>query len=592
MSLFGEDSNSPWSLPEPKARSENRIVSVLAGANIPYSYKAAWEATHAIGEYTEVQELEETIAKARPRLEPEQVDLVLSIVAPKRSGSISRAQWNVAMCLVGLAQSGETDLNLDLVDFNRKNLPAVSIEGIERASPVTSGSFAASPTDRYWSQSPPLSEDPPDSQAPLMSQSTPALTSTQPGAPVWSASTVDPETYTPTAPDTITISIVPEREGLFMFRHVVYKIEGRFPDSGKTFSVVRRYSDFLWLLECLVKTYPFRLLPVLPPKRLAVDGRYLSSDSYFLERRRRGLSRFVNQLVKRQLFRKEKLVQMFLTVDTELAVWRKQSSFQLQEEFAGRVIDEGFKARWNEDAEVGKWRAVRQGSEDALEIISQMCLLVDRIAKRNEAMAGDLDKLGRGFSALRVPLADVYTNTGNPESGTEDYTSIREGLDSASRYATSAKDLHRDQSLSTDIGVLEDLKQLRELIASIRELFIRHEKLGGNNIGQLEQRIALHERKIAGLQRNSSGNANSSSETEIKKLRAAIAKDRESIQYQTNRDWLIKQCLTEEMVLCQRTQYQVSKAVQAWALENVKYSELLQTNWTELSGDVDHMAVI
>src|SRR4051794_41043581 len=36
--------------------------------------------------------------------------------------------------------------------------------------------------------------------------------------------------------------------------------------------VVRRYSDFVWLLDCLQKRYPFRQLPLLPPKR--VGGKF------------------------------------------------------------------------------------------------------------------------------------------------------------------------------------------------------------------------------------------------------------------------------------------------------------------------------
>ena len=33
-------------------------------------------------------------------------------------------------------------------------------------------------------------------------------------------------------------------------------------------SVSRRYSEFVFLWDCLVRRYPFRLLPQLPPKRI------------------------------------------------------------------------------------------------------------------------------------------------------------------------------------------------------------------------------------------------------------------------------------------------------------------------------------
>jgi hypothetical protein len=33
-------------------------------------------------------------------------------------------------------------------------------------------------------------------------------------------------------------------------------------------TVQRRYSEFAFLWDCLVRRYPFRLLPQLPPKRI------------------------------------------------------------------------------------------------------------------------------------------------------------------------------------------------------------------------------------------------------------------------------------------------------------------------------------
>ena len=63
----------------------------------------------------------------------------------------------------------------------------------------------------------------------------------------------------------VTITVLPEKEGMFMFQHRNYEVKS--PRRGST--VVRRYSDFAWLLDCLHKRYPFRQLPLLPPKRVA-----------------------------------------------------------------------------------------------------------------------------------------------------------------------------------------------------------------------------------------------------------------------------------------------------------------------------------
>jgi sorting nexin-8 len=64
--------------------------------------------------------------------------------------------------------------------------------------------------------------------------------------------------------ETIQIQLLPEKEGMFLFQHHNYHVISVRRGS----KVVRRYSDFVWLLDCLHKRFPFRQLPLLPPKRV------------------------------------------------------------------------------------------------------------------------------------------------------------------------------------------------------------------------------------------------------------------------------------------------------------------------------------
>ena len=64
--------------------------------------------------------------------------------------------------------------------------------------------------------------------------------------------------------EVITITALAEKEGLFMFQHRNYEVGS----NRRANKVVRRYSDFVWLLDCLHKRFPFRQLPLLPPKRV------------------------------------------------------------------------------------------------------------------------------------------------------------------------------------------------------------------------------------------------------------------------------------------------------------------------------------
>lgn len=67
--------------------------------------------------------------------------------------------------------------------------------------------------------------------------------------------------------ENITITAIAEKEGLFMFQHRNYEVGS----NRRANKVVRRYSDFVWLLDCLHKRFPFRQLPLLPPKRVGSE---------------------------------------------------------------------------------------------------------------------------------------------------------------------------------------------------------------------------------------------------------------------------------------------------------------------------------
>jgi len=63
----------------------------------------------------------------------------------------------------------------------------------------------------------------------------------------------------------VTVNVLEEKEGMFLFQHRNYEVSSIRRNSR----VIRRYSDFVWLLDCLHKKFPFRQLPLLPPKRVA-----------------------------------------------------------------------------------------------------------------------------------------------------------------------------------------------------------------------------------------------------------------------------------------------------------------------------------
>ncbi|RVD86565.1 uncharacterized protein DFL_004834 [Arthrobotrys flagrans] len=375
--------------------------------------------------------------------------------------------------------------------------------------------------------------------------------------------------------ENITVTVLPDKEGMFMFQHRNYQVASARRGSR----VVRRYSDFVWLLECLQKRYPFRQLPLMPPKRLAVNGHYLSADTAFIERRRRGLARFANALVRHPVLKEETLVVMFLTVPTELAVWRKQATISVQEEFADKPLPPHLEDSLPADLE-HTFETVRSGIRRSSETYIGLCNLLERIEKRHEGVAADYRRFSQALESLTDTTEATY------KVDTSEVAPLNDGLVAVAKHLNTAQSIMEDEIKAWDIGVLEDLKRHRDALVSMRELFERKDKYAGDNIPYLEKRIRTTEEKLKVTRLKPKEQVK---DGEIEKMEASLVADRESIVRQRARGVLIKECVRDELIYFQGSQYHVSRLHQDWAQERIKYAELYADNWKSLGHSVDGM---
>ncbi|KAL2123716.1 hypothetical protein VTJ04DRAFT_81 [Mycothermus thermophilus] len=373
----------------------------------------------------------------------------------------------------------------------------------------------------------------------------------------------------------VVVTLMPEKEGMFLFQHHNYEVTSTRRGS----KVVRRYSDFVWLLDCLHKRYPFRVLPLLPPKRVAVNGNHLSNDGAFIEKRRRGLARFLNSLVRHPVLSQEQLVIMFLTVPTELSVWRKQATISVQDEFTGRPLPPGLEDSLPPSLE-DLFARTRAGVKRSAELYIGICNLMDRLVKRTEGVAADHARLALSLISLAEASADTYATDAS------DVPLLNDGLSCMSKHLRQAQGLMEDEARAWDQGVLEDLKRQRDALVSLRDLFDRRERLDKDNIPYLEKRIAANEAKLAALRAKPEGMVKPG---EIEKVVEAIIKDKQSIVEQHNRSVFVRECLRDELIYFQHTQYHVSRWNQDWAQERVKYAEMLADNWRRLMDGLEGM---
>ncbi|KAF2809231.1 sorting nexin mvp1 [Mytilinidion resinicola] len=377
--------------------------------------------------------------------------------------------------------------------------------------------------------------------------------------------------------EVITVTAIAEKEGMFLFQHRNYEVTSARRNS----KVIRRYSDFVWLLDCLHKRYPFRQLPLLPPKRVAINGNYLAADASFVEKRRRGLARFANALVRHPVLSQEQLVVMFLTVPTELAVWRKQATISVQEEFTGKSLPPSLEDSLPQNLQ-DLFDQVRSGVRRSAETYINLCNLMERLCKRNEGLAAEYLRFSLALQTLTEASSDTYAVDAN------DVPMLNEGLNSTAKHLSASQALLEDEGRAWDEGVLEDLKRQRDCLVSMRDLFDRRDRYAKDNIPQLEKRIQNNENKLQAI-RNKPEALQKPNEAE--KVEEAIVRDKQSIVAQHARGVFIKECVRDELLFFQHSQYHISRLHQDWSQERVKYAELQADNWRGLSEEVESMPI-
>ncbi|KAK6458468.1 Mvp1 protein [Scheffersomyces xylosifermentans] len=380
------------------------------------------------------------------------------------------------------------------------------------------------------------------------------------------------------ANDLIKIKEVPEKEGL-LFKHINYIITHDLVlgmnGHGGTKKVIRRYSDFVWLLEFLLQKYPFRVIPGLPPKKFSVGS---SPDSQFLQRRRRGLHRFLNQLVKHPVLKQEPVVITFLSVPTDIQTWRKQAKIDNSIEFKGEKISTNFiNLIWPKIGEefLQNWQGAEKSINKLIEIWTKTVLLVERYEKRQQQISYDNGKFVEMINNFKSLNTKLYPNENKvllgENSTKDDINLINDSLGYISEFFNKSSQTLIDDSYSINTIILEKFKNYLDYLYSLQELFERTKRLSINTIDQLEKRIRENEAKY---------NKSSTEDADVKgadlaKLRQVIINDKQEIFQQLNRDWLIKNCCFEEFLMFQETQYLISELWIDWSKGRFKFQEKL-----------------
>ncbi|KIM44744.1 hypothetical protein M413DRAFT_442700 [Hebeloma cylindrosporum] len=633
-----DDGLDPWSAapsptPTPMPQAPASVfTAVIADATVPSIYHRSYSAVDPenTGE-TSVNALSRVLNTSS--LPASTIEKIVNLVSSRPR--VSKLEFFVALALVALAQTGK-DVSIEQVAAlsSQNTLPEPTLD-LDRLQPSVSMIPSTIPNPRKnssqtvraplpaYSSDDPWTSNPRFASVPNNAAFGGAIDGLPNGTPSTLAGTGLPNEWWKKQ-ENIKISILGQ-QGFILNRYTVYEISS---DRRET-SVIRRYSEFAYLWDVLVRRYPFRLFPALPPKRLG-------ADEQFLEQRRRGLARSLNFVVNHPILKEDGVLAVFLT-EPSFETWRKQCAITLEEESASRRVDRVEEMSIPSDLE-DKLAAVRGRIVPLIEQWQRICILSERIIKRREAAAVRSPALRRAFLPTHFTLPDLSpSSTTAPLPGSLpsmtgsltqsflgfDITELTESQGDLSRLTNTLRsivevnencwrgdDCELSNGVRSGLGqfaahtqrhseiseirsrvlqdtTLESLKGQRDLYLATRDLFIRHDRLSIDQVERLKKRIETTSVKMDGIRAAQKENW----QDEAERLTAMIEKDQATIAAQLSRRVFIRACLWHELrvVLHNRENALLSEAVKNFARHEHEYAENVANNWESLSDAVEGM---
>ncbi|CEP09413.1 hypothetical protein [Parasitella parasitica] len=577
-------------------------ANVLVGVDLPEVFDTAYIRAGPVGDRVSVEALGVIIGLGG--LGPRLFEQIALITVPSNAMYVTRNEFNTALALLGFAQK-----NMDLPIPSLSNLDNVSIK---RSNPImasnTKSKRRQSFDDDPWriGVSPPTASNGFPYQANdsidaaiaarNTNDATPTVVNSTNGldnenqtsdndtssAATTAKSSAMPKRFVPAEVITDKVSTqalvkastesyqwfldldqiavtVAEKEG-FLFTHINYWVHS----TQRQTSVRRRYSDFYWFWETLLKRYPFRVIPNLPPKKIS------GKDKVFLEKRCQGLSRFINCIVRHPVLKNDEQVITFLTEQTEFSAWRRAKSPNLDEEFE-RVNPqtEELEAFIPKDLD-SRIELIKNKLPSAIEKYDALCSVMEKTIRLKEAQAIEmklyndtLKELSEAEHQCFVPNCDACAQ-------------VVRGYENVGNYLAKGSTIIEAETASAIAGVLENLKRHRDISSSFLEMLDRRFRLDANQINALYKKISANTAKV-NQNRGVPG-----LESEVERLDTIIKADTEKMIYQQRRDTYVRYCLASELSYLHKQQAFVSLLYQNYVHEQLQYARRTIDNWKAL----------
>ncbi|KAJ8514579.1 hypothetical protein ONZ45_g7888 [Pleurotus djamor] len=217
------------------------------------------------------------------------------------------------------------------------------------------------------------------------------------------------------------------------------------------FSVLRRYSDFLWLYETLGSNNPGVVVPPVPEKN--PFGRF---DDQFVKQRRLGLEKCIQKMANHPILGKDVDLKLFLESDT-FALDIKHRKAELAHERGGLMASIGQAVAGPRFYETDEWFDRQRVYLDGLESqLRGLAKAIDAVAKQRSELAVATGEFAQSVSDLSA--SDVGKSLSHSLSGLAD----------VERIAQEIQTTQSEQDLTTLMGTVDEYARL---INSVRMAF-------------------------------------------------------------------------------------------------------------------------
>lgn len=368
-----------------------------------------------------------------------------------------------------------------------------------------------------------------------------------------------------------------------------------------------------------------------------------SNDVLFLQKRRRGLQRFLYQLCKHPVLSKENLVIMFLTVPNDFSNWKKFANIELNDEFDGIRINlprrfkidlsdvlkglrddesdyeenvdntnddnhtnnnrneyviNSINQIWNEspvnflDNEfISNLNILNDNLSRLAEFWSKLYLLVERIEKRELALSADHQRFAFFLENMIKIDNDVFSmdnlienKSRRVDDETQNMTVINSILSQVCKYFVGSRKLKEEEISVINNEILESWKSFQDYLISLHfliERFFNYKSESEKEIQTLLQRIIKNNERIKQLKMKSDIRG-----SEIDKHINVLVTSMDQLSMLISRIILVKTTLVNEFKLFQKVKYLISEVFQNWLEERSKFQETKNEHIQRLLNDL------